>query len=226
MNWTITVLQCFLTKIATNEYEIDSLRSQVNEGVKQGLDLIDQHMVTERSLQQRNEILQEEVDSTKGLLETQNQRVQELETALHALNEDIQSKERQPLQVRPLVLENGKSKPNGKQNGVIENTKPKSNVLTEKRTTNGLLEKATPPKPVHEKRTSENRTPSKLVAEKQTPNKVSGKRTPSKLLPEKQTPNKVPGKRTPSKLVPEKQTPNKVPGKRTPSKLVREKPWR
>jgi chromosome segregation ATPase len=61
-------LQSLLTKIATNEYEINSLRSQ------------------------RNEILQEEVDSTKGLLQTQNQRLQELDIAL---NEDIQSKEPQ-----------------------------------------------------------------------------------------------------------------------------------
>ena len=70
--------------------------------------------MTQQSLQQRNEILQKVVDRTGRSLKAQNQivegLVEDLETALHS---DVESSEHQPLQVRSLVQENGKSRWDG-----------------------------------------------------------------------------------------------------------------
>ena len=133
------------------ESKINSLEQQVNEGVKQCLDLIQQHKETNHSLQQRNEIVQEEVDRSGLFVEAQNQRVEELETALHSLNKDLESRKPQSLKVRSSEsrsngsLENGKpksigtlekGKPKGKQNLMVLLTKPKSNGVIDKRTTN------------------------------------------------------------------------------------------
>ena len=81
-------IQNLLAKTATMENKMNSLELLVNEGGKQRLDLIVQHKVTEHPLRQRNEILQEEVDKIGRLLDEQNQRVEELETALHSLDND------------------------------------------------------------------------------------------------------------------------------------------
>ena len=64
-----------LTRIATIENKMNSFE-------KQCIDLILQHKVTEHSLQQQTEILQEEVDRNGRFLDAQNQRVKELESAL------------------------------------------------------------------------------------------------------------------------------------------------
>ena len=163
------------------------------------------------------------------MIKAENQRVEELETALHSFNEDIESRKPQPLKVRSSELRsNGslenekpksiatleKGKPKASQNLMVLLTKPKSNGVIDKRTTNGLFEMATPPKPKHEKRTS-----AKLVPE--------NIRTPSMTVPENRTPSAkpVPESRTPSaKSVPEKQTPNSS-GKQSPNIRPR-KPWR
>ena len=81
-------IQNLLAKTATMENKMNSLELLVNEGGEQRLDLIVQHKVTEHPLRQRNEILQEEVDKIGRLLDEQNQRVEELETALHSLDND------------------------------------------------------------------------------------------------------------------------------------------
>ena len=81
-------IQNLLAKTATMENKMNSLELLVNEGGEQRLDLIVQHKVTEHPLRQRNEILQEEVDKIGRLVDEQNQRVEELETALPSLNND------------------------------------------------------------------------------------------------------------------------------------------
>jgi chromosome segregation ATPase len=65
-------LEVLLTKTATKENEINPLQ-HMNEEVKQQSDLIQQYKVTEHSLKQQTAMLQK-VDSTRGLLQTQNQR--------------------------------------------------------------------------------------------------------------------------------------------------------
>ena len=63
------------------------------------------------------------MDRTGRLLKAKNQIVEgiveDLETALHS---DVESREHQPLQVRSLVQENGKSRSDGS----LENGNPKS----------------------------------------------------------------------------------------------------
>ena len=200
----------------------------MNSFDQQRIELIEEHKVTEHFLRQQNEILQEEVDRSGCLVEVQNQRVEELETALHSLNKDLESRKPQPLKVRSSEsrsngsLENGKpksisilekGKPKASQNIMVLLTKPKSNGVIDKRTTNGLFEMATPPKPEHEKRTS-----AKLVPE--------NIRTPSMHAPESRTPSAKPAPESPTpsaKSVPEKQTPNRS-GKQSPNIRPR-KPW-
>ena len=97
-------IQNLLAKTATMENKMNSLEQLVNEGVEQRLDLteenegveqrlhlIEEHKVTEHSLGQRNEILQEELDKIGRLLDEQNQRVEELETALLAFYKDLEN---------------------------------------------------------------------------------------------------------------------------------------
>ena len=158
------------------------------------------------------------MDRSGRLVEAQNQRVEELEMALHSLNKDLESRKAQSLKVRSSEsrsnssLENGKpksigtlekGKPKEKQNLMVLLTKPKSNGVIDKRTTNGLFEMATPPKPEHEKRTAATLVPENI-------------RTPSMHAPESRTPS--------AKSVPEKQTPNSF-GKQSPNICPR-KPWR
>ena len=114
-------LQSLLTKIATMENKMNSFDQQ-------RIELIEEHKVTEHFLRQQNEILQEEVDRTGRLLDAQNQRVEELETALHSVNKVLDSKKVQPLQIRSQEIENGKSG----SNCFIENGKPKPNRPLEK----------------------------------------------------------------------------------------------
>ena len=75
-------IQNLLTEIATIENKINSLEQLVNEGIEESKDLVEKHEVTKHFLGQRNEILQEEVDRNGRLLDAQNQRVKELESAL------------------------------------------------------------------------------------------------------------------------------------------------
>jgi chromosome segregation ATPase len=70
--------------------EVEFLKYQVNEGVKQHSDLIQQYKVAEHSLRQQNETLQEEVNSTKCLLEKQNQRFAESTVENGRLNEQVE----------------------------------------------------------------------------------------------------------------------------------------
>ena len=100
----------------------------MNSVEQQHIDLILHDNVTEHSLLQQNEILQKEVDRAGHLIEAQNQRVQELVTALQSLNKDVDFKKCQPLQVRSQVIENEISRSNGS----LENGKPKSIDLLEK----------------------------------------------------------------------------------------------
>ena len=75
-------IQNLLTEIATIENKINRLEQLVNEGIEESKDLVEKHEVTKHFLGQRNEILQEEVDRNGRLLDAQNQRVKELESAL------------------------------------------------------------------------------------------------------------------------------------------------
>jgi len=70
--------------------EVEFLKYQVNEGVKQHSDLIQQYKVAEHSLKQQNETLQEKVNSTKCLIEKQNQRFAESTVENGRLNEQVE----------------------------------------------------------------------------------------------------------------------------------------
>lgn len=62
----------------------------MNQGVRQQLDLMKQYKVAEHSLKQRNETLQEEVNSTKSLFERQNKKFTESIVENGRLNEQVE----------------------------------------------------------------------------------------------------------------------------------------
>jgi chromosome segregation ATPase len=70
--------------------EVEFLKYQVNEGVKQHSDLTQQYKVAEHSLKQQNETLQEKVNSTKCLFEKQNQRFAESTVKNGRLDEQVE----------------------------------------------------------------------------------------------------------------------------------------
>jgi chromosome segregation ATPase len=78
-----------LIRIAALEKAINNLLQPTIEGVQQHSDLI-QYKLTELSLKKQNEMLQEELDSTKCLLEKQNQRAEESIVENLRLNKQVE----------------------------------------------------------------------------------------------------------------------------------------
>ena len=81
-----------LKRIAELENAINNLQKPATEGVQQQADLIQQYKckITRVALKIHNEMLQEELDSTKCFLEKQNQRAEKSMTENVKLNQQVQ----------------------------------------------------------------------------------------------------------------------------------------